>query len=461
MVTAVTGLISIRIIFNHLGPGVYANLAIVLSIINLVSVLSSSLTGAVMRFLTQNVTGGKFKEASSYFTNSFFSVGVIAMACMIIIIGGLLYNPSIWGELPPEFTVTMILVPVLSAFTGILASGNFYAERFVPSSLAFIAGQIIYLGMLVGLLEYVANNIWVIAISNIVSNLFTCTILAYQFRKTLPQVTFNLSLLSTARVIEFFMFAGWMLLTYIGIYMVTSGLLVVSQHFLTAVILTKMALTFQIGSLINRSLTNFGILTSPATYKYLSRQKFRAASLMVEKFWSLSFVFGLFACLISFLEGDGILKLWLGKDYPRDTEWMMLGGTLSFTLSTLSIPLSVFFAGIDKVKYYGLVSLCEGIIVLTGASLLLILAPAKGEWVVWLPAIVSIMKFIFILSTQHDTLKISRPFRYFRFVLLLCLLTVVIVVLQMMLAYYEVHFILRILLLGAVYLLLTFRRIKL
>lgn len=460
IVTALVGLLVVRLIFKQLGTLVYANLAIVLSIINLVAVLSSALTGAVMRFLTQNITEKKYKEASSYYTNSFFSVLLIGLVCFLIIIAGLLLNENTWGHLPAAFTLVMILIPILNAFAGILASSNFYTEQFVSSSIIFISGQIIYLALVWWALVFTTLSIWGIALANICNGLLVCILLWYLFDKKLPEITFDISLFSWKKIRSFFLFVGWMLLAYIGIYMVTSGVLILAKNYVSTFLLTQLALVFQVGSLVNRSLTNFGILTSPATYKYLAKRKYKGATLMVERFWSLAISFGLLAAIIGFLEGDSLLHLWLGKEYPTNTEWMLLGGIVSFTIGTLNIPVSVFFAGINKVKFYGLVTLAEGIFVILLSFLLFTFGTQYAELVIWLPAIVTAIKIAAIILTQRRFLSISGIRKYLSFLLHLALTSAALLIVQKWLVHIDIHYILRIVLLTIVFLIIMYRKIK-
>jgi hypothetical protein len=411
---AIVGLLIVRLVYRSMGEITYANLAVVLSVIGYVGILGNSITGAMARYLSKCVSQDAFEDGSDYFSNSFLAVASIAVFGEFVIVGGYLVNRAMWGALPLLFIMTMMAVPVLNCAAGILATGNFVRERFVNSSLTFLFGRLLYLAITWSLVKYIGMQYWSVAIANIMSGMCICVIFWFMFRNSLPQVRFRLTLLSRTRVVELFGFVGWMLIVYAGIFLITSGVLVVTRTVISNNdVLVKIALGFQVGSIVNQMMTSIGVATSPATYRYLAQNHYRQATQMVEHFLYLAIIMGVAIGLVLSLEWNNLLSLWPGNQRPDGMGAVLSGAVFSFVIGSFGVPLSVFFAGIGRVRTYGIICLIEGVVTVLFVYVSLRFWPNNAFLVCLLPGLVGMSKLLFVYTVNSSEFQPSTLRKYF------------------------------------------------
>ena len=361
LINAVVGLSVTRIVLAELGHQQYANIAVVLSVVSIMGILGNALSGASARYVTQSLANQKFEEATRYLSNSIAALVLVAVSLAVTISALVAIRSTIFGALPLPLILCTLVGVLLNCVGGVFRVGNFYRERFLTSAFVFAASRVIYGLTAWFCITSLGFGVWGIAVGSLLGGVFVASTMKSLFSRLLPEISFSYGSISRECIREVCLFVGWMMLVYVGIYLITSGVLVIARNLITDdVQLSRLALSFQIGGLTHQILSGFLVATSPTTYRALAKSDLRLATKMVERFLFMALLGGLTFGAVFALEGDALIQLWLGPRAPNNMSPVLIGAAFSFMVAAMSAPISVYMAGDDRVRPYGMLCLVEG-----------------------------------------------------------------------------------------------------
>lgn len=406
-VSAVVRILLIPVMIRQLGLGGYGIVAFAMSIGLLVQILGNALSGAIARYLTLGYARGESENNSLYMSNA---LAIVAGGGTIIALLTYTYV-KVFSEnassMPTGFIEVILLSIVISTIAGVFSTGNFVREKFVSRSAINSFSRIIY-GSVCGLLLLYSNlGMWSVVVGLIIGAVVRLILFRWSFKRLLPDVQSRLSLVSSKHMLEVGEFVGWMLLSFCGGYIISSGMIVVVEKCVLANNLGRYALAVNVSQLLYMALGCLTVITSPPTYKRIAVKDYRGATYQVEKYLFLALCLGIPTLVILILEGNNILHVWLGESTPPNMGLLLVVAGISGILTTSNIPISVFLAGMGKVRNYGIATLVAACTAVTAGIIILRTNPTRLVWVAALPGLAIIIKNSTIIFLHRKYFEFS------------------------------------------------------
>ncbi len=392
VVNAVVYILLIPVIIRQLGLGGYGIVAFAISIGSLVQILGNALSGATARYLTLSYARGESESGSLYLSNT-----LVVVAGGGTIIALLTYTyVKVFSEnatsMPTGFVEVILLSIVISAIAGVFSTGNFVKEEFVSRGAIDSFSRIIY-GLVCGLLLlYSKLGMWSVAVGLIIGAVIRLNLFRWSFNRLLPDVQSRLNLVSSKHMLEVGEFVGWMLLSFCGGYIISSGMIAAVEKCVLVNNLGRYMLAVNVSQLLYQGLGCLTVVTSPPTYKRIAVKDYRGATYQVEKYLFLALCLGIPMLVILILEGNNILQVWLGESTPPNMGLLLVAAGISGILTASNIPISVFLAGMGKVRNYGIATLLAACAAVTAGVIILRTNPARLVLVAALPGLAVILK---------------------------------------------------------------------
>jgi len=415
LVSAVVGLMATRLLIRKLGLDTYGGVYFLLQLGALVDIFGNTLTGATARFTTQTVAQGETQKASGYLSNTLVSLLGFGLVALIVFNTFAYFSASPVQNIPLALLNLVVIALVMTSMSNALAVGNFLREEFVSRAGVQIAANLLYLGVLFGMLMFSDFGVWAVGWANLASATLALVAFYYLCRKLAPELKLSLRLISWSQILELGKFVGWMLLTYCAIYITRSGTLMAVQRFGTPAELGRFALFFQVSLLVLTALQTFSLVTAPAIYRCLAIGNNTEATAHLESFLFETTLFGSFAVLGLWLEGENILQLWLGAAAPHGMSVLLASaGLLAITMGW-STGLSVYLAGYGHVRNYGIVAVSVSLAVV-GAAFYLMATGRNSMTQCVIPLIVGEIGKCLLITQVIDrpAFAFSRLGRYFK-----------------------------------------------
>jgi len=407
MVSLIVQILLIPIMIRQLGLGGYGIVAFVISIGLLVRTLGNALSGATARYLTISHTRGEDRNASLYMSNTLAIVASGGSIIALLIYIYVKFFSKTGNIMPMGFIEVMLLSIVLSAISGVFSTGTFVREKFVIRNAIDSFCRISY-GVICGLLLLYSNiGIWSVAIATLTAAVLRLLFFHRSCNKLLPDAKGSLKLVQVRHIFEVSAFVGWMLLSFCGGYVISSGMIAVVENCVSTDNLGRFALATNVGLLIRQGLGCLSAVTSPATYRRIALGDYRGATYQLQKFLFLAMCIGATAMVILILEGTNILHVWLGASTPVNMKPLLVVIGISAILSTSNIPISVFLAGVGKVRNYGVATLVGACAAVTVGFAILRSYPSRLVWIAALPAIVVVLKNCIVVFLHRDSFNFS------------------------------------------------------
>jgi hypothetical protein len=323
--------------------------------------------------------------------------------------------PSFYSRVPQGLMALVLVSVTITAAAYVLSVGNFIREQFVTRAGANILGKLVYLGSLLWLLRTLNAGVWSVGYAMCMGACITL-IVSYAFcRMLLPNVKLSFSLVSRRQVVEIITFVGWMLAAYCGMYITRSGMLLGIQRYCTAQELGRFALVFQVNTMVLNLLQTFSLVTAPAVYRALALQKIREATARMERYLLQVTLIGAVATIALALEGEAVLRLWLSHSAPTGMRMLLVGAGFSAMMLGWGTGMSVFLAGSNRIRIYGIVCLIAAFAVVAATFGLLYLSPQNLVFISFLPGVAELAKYL--VHTQlvdRDSFRLASYLSYFR-----------------------------------------------
>lgn len=359
VVNMIVSVLATRIIIFQLGLDEYGKLGLVLSITNIMSSIGNAITGAIARYYTMYITKDSHKVeqiiSSSIITNT-------ALFLVFIVI-----CPIFTSNAP--FTILVLLSIYFNQIAGVLNSSNFYYKRFVETSVINSVNRIIYLVILYFLLSFFFKSIYAIAIALIVSSLYKFISFYFSFHSKNKGMRLLCSTPFETHI-ELISFTGWMLLSYLGMYVIQSGMFIVVEHNSPEQLGIYSVLN-QIYTVVVQIIGTVTVISSPYIYRYISEKKYKEAKRFANLFFYDAFLIAFVGFVLNALIGPKVFTLWLGSEIAAELTKYTNSIILAAFASSLCVPTSVYLAGVNKVKEYGIYTLIESGVVIGSTTILM------------------------------------------------------------------------------------------
>ncbi|MHB0956082.1 MAG: MATE family efflux transporter [Pirellulaceae bacterium] len=409
IVTVIVGLLVTRILVKTLGLDVYGSVYFLIQLGAIVDIIGNALSGAAARYVTQSIARGERQQASSYLTNTVYAVGTLGMLFLIAFNIYWFFLPSLNARVPLLLTNLVILSLVITSLGKSLSVGNFIRERFVSRAVVDILGRIVYLGTIFWFISGLDIGIWAVGWSLLITSIVAITANYCLCRYLLPEVVFNLRLISRGQILEIATFVSWMLLAYCGLYVTRSGVLIAIEHSCSEFDLGRFALVFQVNAMVLNVLQTFSLVAAPGVYRSLALGMNRSATAGMERYLLRVTLIGTVATIAVGLEGESILRLWLGNSAPSDMRVLLIGASFSALMLGWGIGVSVYLAGANRVRNYGVLCLSASLAVVLAAHLLLTANPGNLVYVAFLPGIAEATKCLLSIFLIDRYLFVLAP----------------------------------------------------
>lgn len=359
VVNMIVSVLATRIIIFQLGLTEYGKLGLVLSITNIMSSIGNAITGAIARYYTTYITKDSHKVeqiiSSSIITNT-----VLFLVFIVIC-------PIFTANVP--FTILVLLSIYFNLIAGVLNSSNFYFKRFVETSVINSVNRIIYLAILYFLLSFFFKSIYAIAIALIISSVYKLVSFYFSFHSKNKGMKLICSTPFQTHV-ELISFTGWMLLSYLGMYVIQSGMFVVVEHNSPEQLGIYSVLN-QIYTVVVQIIGTVTVISSPYIYKYISERKYKESKKFANLFFYDAFLIAFVGFVLNSLVGFKVFTLWLGPEIAAELTKYTNSIILAAFASSLCVPTSVYLAGVNKVKEYGIYTLIESGVVIGSTTILM------------------------------------------------------------------------------------------
>lgn len=394
VVYVVVGLLVTRVLVRYLGLGAFGSVYFLIQLGMIVGVVGNALTGAAARYVTQSIARGEQEKASSYLSNTLFAVVGMGVVCVLGFNAYGLLAPKFSSHIPMALMTLVLLSVTISSAAYVLSVGNFIREQFVTRAGANILGKLVYLASLLWLLRFLNAGVWSVGWSLCMGSAVTLVASYFLCRRLLPDVRWRLSLVSRKQVLEIASFVGWMLAAYCGMYVTRSGMLLAIQDRCTPQDLGRFALVFQVSTMILNLLQTFSLVASPAIYRALAVGRTRQSTAGMERYLFQVTLLGAVATVALALEGESVLRLWLAHSAPPGMQMFLVGAGFSAMMLGWGTGMSVFLAGSDRIRIYGIVCLIAAFAVVGGTFVLLWADPQNLVYVSFLPGVAELAKYV-------------------------------------------------------------------
>jgi len=393
IVTAAVSMFILRVLVRNLGLAEYGLIALALQIVRIVTIVSNALRTASARYVTQCMARQDDEEASTYLVNT---IACLIAAGALALLGALGFG-LISRDAYAVFLIVLLVGSFLNSLSGVFGVGNFVRERFVWQGIIRSIGQILRGGVCYVLVVYVAAGIWSVAIALLVSSAFLLLCFAVMLRAILPSITLRAALVGLKRMREVGSYVGWVVLLHCGIYIYRAGTMATVKAFLPREMLGKYAIAITISSLVRQMFTSLTVVSSPAIYRDLGRERFQAATRGVQRFHFLLAMIGVTIITCFVFEGVALLQLVLGAKTPAGIGPILLGCVISSLVVSAGVPFSVYLAGINQQRNLGIIWLVEGVIIVGLSVLLLRDGTDRLIWLAYLPGMTSVVKVALVV----------------------------------------------------------------
>lgn len=380
VVNMIVSVLATRIIIFQLGLDEYGKLGLVLSITNIMSSIGNAITGAIARYYTMYI------KKDSHKVEQIISSSIITNTALFLVF--IVICPIFTSNAP--FTILVLLSIYFNQIAGVLNSSNFYYKRFVETSVINSVNRIIYLVILYFLLSFFFKSIYAIAIALIVSSLYKLISFYFSFHSKNKGMRLICSTPFETHI-ELISFTGWMLLSYLGMYVIQSGMFIVVEHNSPEQLGIYSVLN-QIYTVVVQIIGTVTVISSPYIYRFISEKKYKEAKKFANLFFYDAFLIAFVGFVLNALIGPKVFTLWLGPEIAAELSKYTNSIILAAFASSLCVPTSVYLAGVNKVKEYGIYTLIESGVVIGSTTILMRFFELKNLNIVFI--IIAIFYFI-------------------------------------------------------------------
>lgn len=418
-----------RVVLQSLGVSDYGIYNVVGGFVAMFSIVTSTLSGAISRFITFEL-GTKLKENLNKIFSTSISIQLILSLIVIILldtIGLWFLNQKMVIDADRmtaanvvfqlsilSFVISLLVIP----YNAVIVAN----ERMSAFAWMTISDVVIKLGIAFAIANYDGDRLICYAALLVLASLLNELIYMVYCHKNFSYCKLKIQI-DKPLLKEMFGFASWNFIGSLSTLMKQQGTNVLLNMFFGTVINAAQGITNQVNGIVNTFVQNLSLSINPQITKlYAAKQLPEMHSLMFATA-KLLFALELILSLPIMLNTEFLLDLWLGTYPPISVDFIRLT-FLTALPDVLSKPLMVAQQATGDMKKYELtVGVIQLLIIPISYIWLLLGGDATTTYIVTL--IVVTACFVTRLFMLHPSIKFNYT-QYFSTVFLRCLLATII-----------------------------------
>ena len=354
-----------RYLIDNLGVATYGLVPLATNMTNYMAILTVALSGSVGRFLTIDLARGDVETANKTFNTSLFATIALAMALMPVVGALSWFSPHILNIPEGEENGTRFLL-LCTGFAFLLntvgsnfACSTFAKNRFDYQCAVNVLGQVVQVGVAVGLFSVLGAKLWQVGIGIAAMSVMRQAGYQITWRKLTPELRIRPRSFDRTRLREVLGMGGWLTVNQAGAVLFLQVDLLVANTVVGAEAAGLYAPVLQMSSVLRALATVVSSVFTPvvlAAYAradpdFVAHMTNRASKLLGL---ALAIPTGL-ACGLS----QPLLVAWLGVRFESVSilVWLLVG---PLALTFCVRPVSAVNIALNKVMYPGLVQIGLG-----------------------------------------------------------------------------------------------------
>ena len=424
----IVSLFTSRVILNALGVENYGIYNAVGGIVVMFSLLSSSMSSAISRYLTYELGTGDIERLRVVYSSAIIVQVLLSLIIVIVAepLGLWFLNHKM--NIPPERMYAANWVFQFSIVSFVLGLINlpFNATIISHEKMSFFAYVSIFEGVSKLIVAYLVNispidklifYSFLMLVISLIMRLICGWYCTHSFEECKFKFTIDSGLLK-----EMFSFAGWNFFGN-GAYLInTQGVNLLSNVFFGVTVNATRGIAAQIDSVIGQFVGNFTTAINPQITKSYASGDFEYMHKLICRGAKFSYFLMLILAIPIIVETDMILTLWL-KTYPQDTPVFARFAIASSLTTIIGNTLVTGMMASGNIKRYQLIITSVGVLVFPMTWIAFKLgAPAYCAYLIYF-----VVYFILIFLRMYlvkDLIQMS-PRLYFSTVVFKCLLVTV------------------------------------
>jgi membrane protein EpsK len=380
VLNVVVGLWLTRYLVEQLGVALYGLVALATSVTLYMTVISTSLSNGVGRYLTIELKQGNVTAANRTFNTALWgSIGL----CLVMLPGVALLAyaaPQIFSvpagnEAGARWLFAAVMLGYLiSIVRGIFAVSSFAHSRFDLQNLMLATNVIVRVLLLIALFTVVAPSLVSVGIATLLATVASFGVAMATWRRLTPELSITPQAFERSHLRTISGTSSWFFVNQIGTLLFLNIDLVVVNIFLGPEIAGRYGVVLQWPLLLRTLATTVSSVLTPIILTQYASNDLEAISRTTQQAVKLM---GLALALpIGFIVGlaTPILTIWLGADFA-DLAPLLMIMVAPLTINIAIQPLFSTQVALNRVRWPGIVTLLMGI----GNVFIAI------WWVEWLP----------------------------------------------------------------------------
>lgn len=359
-ITMIVGLYTSRIILNVLGVEDYGIYNAVGGFVTMFSLISSSLSGAISRFLTYEIGSGNMGKLTSVFSSSLlvqliFGIVIILLAetfgfwflanKMVIPDERLFAANWVFQFSLISFTLNLMVVPYNAAIVAHEKMGVYAYISIYEVICKLLICYLISLSPIDKLITY-AILLCLVGVSVQCINMLYC---AKTFRECKFKIRYNKGILK-----EMFGFASWNFIGSSASILRTQGASLLFNVFGGPVVNAANGISTTICGVVTNFVGNFTTAFSPQITKRYAAKEYQFMLTLIHYSAKFSFFLMFIIALPIMLNLPFIMRIWLGS-YPDHTVFFVQLTLIYLLIDSISRPLIIAKNATGNIRNYQLV----------------------------------------------------------------------------------------------------------
>lgn len=361
IVLMLVSLYTSRVILNALGIQDFGIYNVVGGVVSMFSVLSNSLSAAIMRFLTYQLGRDNKKRLQQVFSTS---INIQIILCVIITI--LLESVGLWFlnekmVIPDNRIVAANWVYQLSiiAFCINLISVPYNAliiayEKMTAFAYISIIEAVLKLGVAISVVYILSDKLIIYAILMALVSLVIRFTYGFYCKREFPECTYHLYF-DKKLLKEMSSFAGWNFLGSSSVILRDQGGNILLNLFCGPIVNAARGISFQVSNAVNSFVQNFQTAFNPQITKSYAIHDFEYLRKLTYSASKVSAFLIIVLGIPLFIEMPTVLKLWL-KIVPDHAIWFVRLSLIFLFFEALAKPMVTAVLATGNIKNFQIIT---------------------------------------------------------------------------------------------------------
>lgn len=369
-------------VVSKLGEEAYGFINLANNFVSYASLVSVSVNAMACRFISVEYNSGKIEEAKKYFCSVFIVncfLYIIIMLIALIFIGNIQNFINVSSQWVRQVKITFLfsfLNMGVSMIGTVYTAAAFTMNKMHKTSLVQVVSNIIKSILVFSLFMLLPSRIYFLSLATLIAGIITFIGNYIVTQKLFSHFNIKIYYLDFHKIIRLVKSGLWVLISNISNLLLNGFDLLLSNWFISSVIMGRLSLAKQIPLSLSSALGIFSnIFSSSLTRIYATDEKKDLIKEAQEQLKILTIIFSVpYAGII--IVGPEFLNLWLYNSHYNTNELkeiyiLMILILLDIIISTYMYSIHSVFIALDKVRYYSIVLLIASFISIISTIILL------------------------------------------------------------------------------------------